>query len=237
MAIMLLVVFFLFIALCFFLVHRHNSTTTKNLPPGSFGWPFIGETLAFIRSRRGGTPERFTKERIEKYGSPLVFKTSLLGERMAVFCGAEGNKFLFGNENKLVASWWPNAIRILFESKIVLSSEGKKVGFQPTSLLMVNNWASNPLTEELYCRKKLSSGAHISIYELHIPDFSANDSSVYPEARGGYLAFTSEESASVHHLKKMSDAGLTHIHLLPTFQFGNVEDEKEKCKLITKVGA
>ncbi|PWA76666.1 hypothetical protein CTI12_AA231320 [Artemisia annua] len=41
---------------------------------------------------------------------------------------------------------------------IVLSSEGKIVGFQPTSLLAVNNWASNPLTEELYGRKKLSPG-------------------------------------------------------------------------------
>ncbi|GJS41602.1 pullulanase 1, chloroplastic isoform X1 [Tanacetum coccineum] len=71
----------------------------------------------------------------------------------------------------------------------------------------------------------------ISIYELHIRDFSANDSTVHPEARGGYLAFTSEESAGVRHLKKLSDAGLTHIHLLPTFQFGDVEDEKEKWKL------
>ncbi|PWA51677.1 hypothetical protein CTI12_AA462180 [Artemisia annua] len=42
--------------------------------------------------------------------------------------------------------------------QIVLSSEGKIVGFQPTSLLAVNNWASNPLTEELYGRKKLSPG-------------------------------------------------------------------------------
>ncbi|KAJ9563188.1 hypothetical protein OSB04_008348 [Centaurea solstitialis] len=42
--------------------------------------------------------------------------------------------------------------------QIVLSSEGKIVGFQPTSLLAVNNWASHPLTEELYGRKKLSPG-------------------------------------------------------------------------------
>ncbi|PWA91152.1 hypothetical protein CTI12_AA092200 [Artemisia annua] len=42
--------------------------------------------------------------------------------------------------------------------QIVFSSEGKIVGFQPTSLLAVNNWASNPLTEELYGRKKLSPG-------------------------------------------------------------------------------
>ncbi|XP_071739807.1 uncharacterized protein [Rutidosis leptorrhynchoides] len=42
--------------------------------------------------------------------------------------------------------------------QIVLSSEGKIVGFQPTNLLAVNNWASNPLTEELYGKKKLSPG-------------------------------------------------------------------------------
>ncbi|KAK9051683.1 hypothetical protein SSX86_028311 [Deinandra increscens subsp. villosa] len=42
--------------------------------------------------------------------------------------------------------------------QIVLSSDGRIVGFQPTSLLAVNNWASNPLTEELYGRKKLSPG-------------------------------------------------------------------------------
>ncbi|XP_076943147.1 uncharacterized protein LOC143613277 [Bidens hawaiensis] len=42
--------------------------------------------------------------------------------------------------------------------QIVLSSDGRIVGFQPTSLLAVNNWASNPLTAELYGRKKLSPG-------------------------------------------------------------------------------
>ncbi|KAM0053125.1 putative dammarenediol 12-hydroxylase [Helianthus debilis subsp. tardiflorus] len=40
---------------------------------------------------------------MERYGSPTVFKTLLLGHHMAVLCGPEGNKFLFGNENKLVA--------------------------------------------------------------------------------------------------------------------------------------
>ena len=39
-----------------------------------------------------------------------------------------------------------------------------------------------------------------------------------------------KDSAGVCHLKKLSDAGITHIHLLPTFQFGDVADEKEKWK-------
>ncbi|XP_043704534.1 pullulanase 1, chloroplastic isoform X3 [Telopea speciosissima] len=74
----------------------------------------------------------------------------------------------------------------------------------------------------------LSSFSDISIYELHIRDFSASDQTVRPDFRGGYLAFTSQDSAGIRHLKTLSAAGLTHVHLLPTFQFGGVDDEKEK---------
>jgi len=36
----------------------------------------------------------------------------------------------------------------------------------------------------------------------------------------------------VKHLQKLVDAGLTHLHLLPTFQFGDVDDEKENWKSV-----
>ncbi|KAI3688338.1 hypothetical protein L1987_82050 [Smallanthus sonchifolius] len=104
-------------------IRRKKPATNNNLPPGSFGWPILGETLEFLRSQKDGAPEKFVRERIERYGSPLVFKTSLLGHRMAVFCGPEGNKFLFGNENKVVASWWPETIRTLF-GKCLNTSRG-----------------------------------------------------------------------------------------------------------------
>ncbi|KAJ7975002.1 pullulanase 1, chloroplastic [Quillaja saponaria] len=70
----------------------------------------------------------------------------------------------------------------------------------------------------------------ISIYELHVRDFSSNDLSVHPEIRGGYLAFTLQDSAGVLHLKRLSSAGITHVHFLPTFQFTGVDDEKENWK-------
>ncbi|CAI9271579.1 unnamed protein product [Lactuca saligna] len=94
--------------------NRKSGSSKINLPPGSFGWPFIGETLSLIRAGLKGTPERFVQNRIEKHGSPLVFKTSLLGHSMAVLCGPAGNKFLFGNENKLVALWWPSSVTEIF---------------------------------------------------------------------------------------------------------------------------
>ncbi|XP_021766485.1 pullulanase 1, chloroplastic-like [Chenopodium quinoa] len=78
----------------------------------------------------------------------------------------------------------------------------------------------------------LLSPSDISIYELHIRDFSAYDLTVNPDLRGGYLAFTSQDSAGVNHLKKLSAAGLTHVHLLPSFQFAEVDDDKKKWKFV-----
>ncbi|GLT88823.1 hypothetical protein SLE2022_068320 [Rubroshorea leprosula] len=78
----------------------------------------------------------------------------------------------------------------------------------------------------------LLSSSDISIYELHIRDFSASDNTVHPDFRGGYLAFTLQDSAGMLHLKKLSNAGLTHVHLLPSFQFAGVDDKKENWKSV-----
>jgi len=64
------------------------------------------------------------------------------------------------------------------------------------------------------------------IYELHVRDFSAFDDTVPDELHGTYLAFTQENSDGMKHLKALSDAGLSHIHLLPVFDFATVNDDR-----------
>jgi len=59
--------------------------------------------------------------------SPQVFRTSLLGEKAAVFCGAAGNKFLFSNENKLVQAWWPSSVDKVFPSSNQTSSKEEAI--------------------------------------------------------------------------------------------------------------
>lgn len=56
-----------------------------------------------------------------------------------------------------------------------------------------------------------------TIYELHVRDFSIWDETVPQELRGSYAAFTQDGTDGVNHLKALSEAGLTTVHLLPTF--------------------
>jgi pullulanase-type alpha-1,6-glucosidase len=71
---------------------------------------------------------------------------------------------------------------------------------------------------------RLAHPTDIALYELHIRDFSVGDSTVPAAHRGKYLAFTDERSNGMRHLRGMQQAGLTHIHLLPTFDIASVNE-------------
>lgn len=70
---------------------------TKSLPPGSFGWPLVGETYQFLFNKI----EHFLQERVQKHSSE-IFHTHILGESTVVLCGPGANKFVSTNETKLV---------------------------------------------------------------------------------------------------------------------------------------
>ncbi|MCB9122943.1 MAG: pullulanase-type alpha-1,6-glucosidase [Caldilineaceae bacterium] len=75
-------------------------------------------------------------------------------------------------------------------------------------------------------KPELAAPEDITVWELHLRDFSALDESVPAEHRGGYLAFTDPESAGMQHLQALADAGLTHLHLLPTFDIATIDEDK-----------
>ena len=88
------------------------------------------------------------------------------------------------------------------------------------------NWASdknpNPIT----------SYTDAILYELHVRDFSIDDSSgVKDEWQGKYLAFTqtgtkipgTNISTGIDYLDAL---GITHLHLLPVYDYGSVDETK-----------
>ena len=71
-----------------------------------------------------------------------------------------------------------------------------------------------------------------AIYELHVRDFSAMDESTPWDARGKYLAFAERDTVPTRHLRSLAEAGLTHVHLLPTYDFGSVPERVERQKTV-----
>ncbi|TDN92913.1 cytochrome P450 [Microbacterium sp. BK668] len=59
-----------------------SKAAQKPLPPGRFGMPWLGETLAIIKNNHG-----FYKDRLAKYGP--IFRTRLFGNSFVVFSGHE----------------------------------------------------------------------------------------------------------------------------------------------------
>jgi len=84
--------------------------------------------------------------------------------------------------------------------------------------LMPEAWAENKRPAVL------AEATDMSIYELHVRDFSVNDASVSAALRGKYLAFTDTQSNGMRHLAALQKSGLTDVHLLPVFDFATVPE-------------
>lgn len=89
--------------------------TAQPLPPGQFGPPVIGETLAFFRD------PNFVADRHQQYGP--IFKTRLLGKPTVFLKGFELNRFVLSNENRyFVVSWPPSTKALLGERSLALQT-------------------------------------------------------------------------------------------------------------------
>ncbi len=72
----------------------------------------------------------------------------------------------------------------------------------------------------------LESLSDLSIYELHIRDFSVNDLSVPTSHRGMYEAFADQNTNGMTHLRTLAQVGLKAVHILPSFHFASVNEDK-----------
>ena len=66
------------------------------------------------------------------------------------------------------------------------------------------------------------------LYELHLRDFSISDTSVDTGLRGKFTAFCKHNSNGMKHLQALSQAGLTHVHLLPASDIATINENFEQ---------
>ncbi len=75
-------------------------------------------------------------------------------------------------------------------------------------------------------KPELDAPEDITVYELHVRDFSVYDESVTPAYRGKFMAFTETGSNGMQHLIALANAGLTHLHLLPMFDIATINENE-----------
>jgi hypothetical protein len=93
-----------------------------------------------------------------------------------------------------------------------------------------------PAGWDALAKPALAAPEDIVLYELHVRDFSIADASVPAEHRGKFTAFDLPGTTGRNHLKALADAGLTHVHILPAFDFATVrENPADQVNLDDKV--
>lgn len=95
--------------------------------------------------------------------------------------------------------------------------------------MIVDFHSINPTNWENHQRPAAINKTEAVIYEIHVRDFSVSKHSGIKN-KGKYLAFTEENTTTTEGistgLAHLKDLGITHIHLLPVFDFATVDEIK-----------
>lgn len=89
------------------------------LPPGSSGFPLMGETLAFLRG-----PQAFREERRKRHGN--VFRTHLFGGPVVMMMGSDAARWVFAGENKYLHIRWGHGTRQVLPAHAITMLTGEE---------------------------------------------------------------------------------------------------------------
>jgi len=126
--------------------------------------------------------------------------------------------------NYLVDVWVPGTglvrqrVTDPYASSLGTDSRRTWIGRLDAPATLPEGWARAPRPQPL------KSPTDLSVYELHVRDFSISDDSVPPAHRGKYTAFAQTGSRGMQHLAALARAGLSDVHLLPVFDLASVPE-------------
>ncbi|KAL5222821.1 hypothetical protein ABZP36_027534 [Zizania latifolia] len=118
----------LWVALCLEVVWKRRpggggGSKAARLPPGSFGWPLVGETLDFVSCAYSPRPEAFVDKRRMLHGS-AVFRSHLFGSATVVTADAEVSRFVLQSDARAFVPWYPRSLTELMGKSSILLING-----------------------------------------------------------------------------------------------------------------
>ncbi|KAG2724804.1 hypothetical protein I3760_01G035100 [Carya illinoinensis] len=96
------------LALILIFILNKRKRSRLNLPPGNMGWPFLGETIGYLKPYSATSIGEFMEKHISRYGK--IYKSNLFGEPTIVSADAGLNRFILQNEGRLFECSYPRSI-------------------------------------------------------------------------------------------------------------------------------
>ncbi|KAL4319392.1 hypothetical protein GQ457_18G024440 [Hibiscus cannabinus] len=128
----------------------------KGLPPGTLGWPVLGQTTEFLKHGPS-----FMKKQRAKYGS--VFKTHILGCPTVISMDPELNRYILMNEGKGLVPGYPQSmLDILGKCNIAAVHGGAHKRIRGSLLSLVG-----PLVIKDECLPKIDKFTRFFLQNMH----------------------------------------------------------------------
>ncbi|XVF77510.1 hypothetical protein PTKIN_Ptkin14bG0050200 [Pterospermum kingtungense] len=103
------------------LIRRKRSS--ERVPPGSLGFPIIGQSLGLHWAMRANTAEEWLQKRIRKYGP--ISKMSLFGKPAVFIYGQAANKFVFTSDSSTIINQQVNSFTSILGDWKLLELNGE----------------------------------------------------------------------------------------------------------------
>ncbi|HLO02722.1 MAG TPA: type I pullulanase, partial [Symbiobacteriaceae bacterium] len=142
---------------------------------------------------------------------------------------AEGGTWFAKATGNLEGQYYTYRIKTGTESKEVVDPYAIGAGVNGNRGLIVNLTATNPAGWESTERPPFKNPTDAILYEMHVRDLTTHPSSG-AQQKGKFLglveAGTKGPSGVATGLDHVKELGITHIHLLPSFDYASVDEKK-----------
>jgi pullulanase len=127
-----------------------------------------------------------------------------------------------------ISVYVPNQFKIIENIVTDPYSPDITVNATKTHIVDLNDVSTKPAGWDQSASPVLTSMNDMSLYELHVREFSIADTSVPAQYRGTYLAFTYPQTTGMNHLAQLATAGLKAVHIMPSNHIGSVNEDETK---------
>lgn len=114
-------------------------------------------------------------------------------------------------------------------NKDIVDPYARTVGVNGQRGMILNLDVTDPEGWDKDTRKTYENAADMSIYEVHVRDFSSDPAAQFVNP-GKYAAFTEEGVTTLSGAKAgidyLKDLGVTSVHILPSYDYGSVDETK-----------